>query len=50
MNDMIEYVDKVYLYSSGMSSEMVEKSISALKIHGVMQEDVVVIEVPEGVP
>ena len=50
MNDMIEYVDKVYLYSSGMSSEIVEKSISALKIHGAKPEDVVVIEVPEGVP
>ena len=42
MNNMIEYVDKVYLYSSGMSKEMVEKSISALKTHGVSPEDVVV--------
>ncbi|MDQ5869630.1 MAG: hypothetical protein M3530_07880 [Thermoproteota archaeon] len=50
MDNMIEYLDKVYLYSSGMSLEMVEKSISTLKIHGVSPDDVVVIEVPEGVP
>jgi len=50
MDNMIEYLDKVYLYSSGMSLEMVEKSISTLKIHGVNPDDVVVIEVPEGVP
>ena len=46
----IEYSDKVYLYSSGMSLEVVEKSIATLKEHGVNPEDVVVIRLPEGVP
>lgn len=50
MNGKIQYLEKVYLYSSGMSLEMVEKSINVLKDHGVRREDVVVITVPEGVP
>jgi hypothetical protein len=48
--DKIEYSDKVYLYNSGMSPEVVEKSIATLKEHGVNPEDVVVIRLPEGVP
>jgi hypothetical protein len=50
MDKKIEYVDRVYLYSSGMSDEMVEKSVKTLQNHGVESEDVVVIQVPEGVP
>lgn len=50
MDERIEYVDRVYLYSSGMSNEMVEKSVMTLQNHGVNPEDVVVIHVPEGVP
>ena len=50
MDKKIEYVDRVYLYSSGMSNEMVEKSVNTLRNHGVDPEDVVVILVPEGVP
>jgi hypothetical protein len=50
MDKKIEYVDRVYLYSSGMSDEMVEKSVKTLQNHGVDPEDVVVIQVPEGVP
>jgi hypothetical protein len=50
MDKKIEYVDRVYLYSSGMSNEMVEKSVKTLRDHGVDPEDVVVIQVPEGVP
>jgi hypothetical protein len=50
MDTKIDYVDKVYLYSSGMSSELVEKSITVLNEHGVIPDDIVIIESPEGVP
>ena len=50
MDKKIEYVDRVYLYSSGMSNEMVEKSMKTLHNHGVDPRDVIIIEVPEGVP
>jgi hypothetical protein len=50
MEKKIEYIDRVYLYSSGMSNDMVEKSVKTLQNHGVDPEDVVVIQVPEGVP
>jgi hypothetical protein len=50
MDSKIDYVDKVYLYSSGMSSELVERSRSVLNEHGVSPSDIVIIETPEGVP
>ena len=50
MDPKIDYVDKVYLYSSGMSSELVEKSITVLNEHGVNPDDIIIIESPEGVP
>ncbi|HEY7756951.1 MAG TPA: hypothetical protein VIA08_01840 [Nitrososphaeraceae archaeon] len=50
MDSKIDYVDKVYLYSSGMSSELVERSKSVLNEHGVNPSDIVIIESPEGVP
>ena len=50
MDAKIEYVGKVYLYSSGMSAELVERSKVVLKEHGVNLNDIVLIESPEGVP
>ena len=46
----IDYSDKVYLYSSGMSSDLVERSKVVLIEHGVNPNDIVIIESPEGVP
>ncbi len=51
MNKKIEYTGSIYLYSSGMSSELIDISKSKLiKDHGVSQEDIILIEAPEGVP
>lgn len=50
MSSKIEYVDKVYLYSSGMSSELVERSKQVLTEYGVNPNDIIIIESPEGVP
>ena len=50
MDFKIDYVDKVYLYSSGMSQELVEKSKFVLNEHGVNPNDIMIIESPEGVP
>jgi hypothetical protein len=50
MNTRIEYSDKIYLYSSGMSDDLIKRSLTVLEDHGVDAKDVVVIEVPEGVP
>jgi hypothetical protein len=50
MSSKIDYVDKVYLYSSGMSSELVERSKRVLTEYGVNHKDIVIIESPEGVP
>ena len=50
MVSKIDYVDKVYLYSSGMSSELVEKSKQVLTEYGVNIKDIIIIESPEGVP
>ena len=50
MDPKISYVDKVYLYSSGMSAELVEKSKIVLNEHGVDPNDIIIIESPEGVP
>lgn len=50
MDSKIDYVDKVYLYSSGMSSELVQRSITVLTEYGVNPNDIVIIESPEGVP
>ena len=50
MNTRIEYSDKIYLYSSGMSDDLIKRSMTVLADHGVDTKDVVVIEVPEGVP
>ena len=50
MVSKIDYVDKVYLYSSGMSSELVERSKQVLTEYGVNTKDIIIIESPEGVP
>ena len=51
MNNKIEYSGHVYLYSSGMPSELIEMAKSKLiKDHGVVLDDIILIEVPEGVP
>lgn len=50
MDAKIEYVGEVYLYSSGMSAELVERSKVVLNEHGVNPNDIVLIESPEGVP
>lgn len=50
MDQRIEYIGKVYLYSSGMSKDMINLSKEKLSEHGVNEKDIVVIGVPEGVP
>ncbi len=51
MNQKIEYSGQVYLYSSGMPLEHIDIAMSKLvKEYGVLADDIVLIEVPEGVP
>lgn len=50
MSQKIEYTDKVYLYSSGMPAELIDRSKEKLVEHGVNLEDLIVIESPEDVP
>ena len=51
MNKRIEYSGQVYLYSSGMPLDLIALAKSKLiKEYGVLAEDIVLIEVPEGVP
>lgn len=50
MVDKIEYVGKVYIYSSGMPLDHVQLAKEKLGEYGVNETDIEVIEVPEGVP
>jgi hypothetical protein len=51
MSKKIEYSGSVYLYSSGMPVELIDIAKSKLiKDFGVLLDDIVLIEVPEGVP
>jgi hypothetical protein len=50
VSSKIEYTDKVYLYSSGMPTELIDRSKEKLIEHGVDLKDLVVIESPENVP
>jgi hypothetical protein len=50
MSEKIEYTGKVYVYNSGMPVEHVELAKEKLAEHGVNASDVIVIDVPEGVP
>ena len=46
----IEYTDNVYLYSSGMPGDLIQKSKIMLQNHGVDLKDLIIIESPENVP
>ena len=46
----IDYSGKVYVYSSGMSEEVVKLSKEKLGEYGINEKDIVIIEVPVGVP
>jgi hypothetical protein len=48
--ERIDYSGKVYLYSSGMSKELIEISKKKLSEYGVRQNDIEIIGLPEGVP
>jgi hypothetical protein len=50
MVDRIDYAGKVYVYSSGMSNEIIKLSKEKLGEYGVNENDIVVIDIPEGVP
>jgi hypothetical protein len=50
MVDRIDYAGKVYVYSSGMSNEIIKLSKAKLREYGVNENDIVVIDIPEGVP
>ncbi len=50
MKDKIDYSDKVYVYSSGMTKDMIILSIEKLAEYGVNKNDIIIIDVPEGVP
>ncbi|HEX2013661.1 MAG TPA: hypothetical protein VLA68_00400 [Nitrososphaera sp.] len=49
-SDKIDYTGKVYVYSSGMPVDHVAVAKEKLAEYGVATDDIVVIEVPEGVP
>jgi hypothetical protein len=48
--DKIEYTGKVYIYSSGMPADHVTSAKEKLAEYGIKMDDMIVIEVPEGVP
>ncbi len=48
--DKIDYLGKVYIYSSGMSEELIKISKEKLQERGVNEDDITVIYIPEGVP
>ena len=50
MDNKIDYSGKVYVYSSGMTKDLISLSIEKLGEHGVNKNDIIVIELPEGVP
>ena len=50
MVDRIDYVGKVYVYSSGMSEDIINASKQKLEEFGVNENDIVIIGLPEGVP
>jgi hypothetical protein len=50
MGNRIDYSGKVYVYSSGMSEDIIKLSKEKLSEYGVNQNDIVIIEVPEDVP
>jgi hypothetical protein len=48
--DKIDYLGKVYIYSSGMSEELIKVSKEKLRERGVNEDDITIIQIPEGVP
>ncbi len=51
MNQKIDYLGQVYLYSSGMPVDLIQLAKSKLvNEYGVLADDIVLIEVPENVP
>lgn len=50
MVERIDYVGKVYVYSSGMSEDIVKASKQKLEELGVNENDIVIIGLPEDVP
>jgi len=50
MVDRIDYIGKVYVYSSGMSEDVIRASKQKLEELGVNKDDIIIIGVPEGVP
>jgi hypothetical protein len=50
MGNRIDYSGKVYVYSSGMSEDIIKLRKEKLSEPGVNQNDIEVIEVPEDVP
>lgn len=50
MSHRIEYRGKVYVYSSGMPAGHIQLTKERLSEYGVNENDIEVIEVPEGVP
>jgi hypothetical protein len=50
MGNRIDYSGKVYVYSSGMSEDIIKLSKEKLSEYGVNQNDIEVIEVPVDVP
>jgi hypothetical protein len=49
-NDHIDYTGKVYIYSSGFPEEAISAAKNKLVEYGIVEGDMQVIEVPEGVP
>ena len=50
MVERIDYIGKVYVYSSGMSEDVIRASKQKLEELGVNKDDIIIIGVPEGVP
>ncbi len=50
MSNRIDYIGKVYVYSSGMSEDIIKASKQKLQEFGVKLNDIVIIGLPEGVP
>ena len=50
MHNKIDYTGKVYVYSSGMTKDLVSLSIEKLSEYGVNKNDIIIIEVPVGIP
>ena len=50
MDNKIDYTGKVYVYSSGMTKDLISLSIEKLGEHGVNKNDIIIIDLPEGVP